>query len=147
MIPLPPHSAIKYFAIINPAGKFAATVNSTNDFCVIEIATDKKVSRMVLDNISTMASHPKLPIVAYGNAFGYLFSLSLNEPEQPWYLSKFYLTTCSIKSLNYSPNGRTIIAYTSDSNIFVAQVSSHYLIETVISMELALSILQVVKCM
>ncbi|XP_037027792.1 cilia- and flagella-associated protein 43 [Bradysia coprophila] len=114
-------TAIKYLAIINPAGKFVATVNSSNDFCVVEVATDKKVSKIVLDNISAMVAHPKLPIVAYGNALGYLYSLSLSEPVQPKYLSKFYLTTRCIKSLNYSSNGRTIVAYTSDNNIFVAQ--------------------------
>lgn len=35
--------AIKYFVIINPAGKFVATVNSFNEFCVVEVAVDKKV--------------------------------------------------------------------------------------------------------
>lgn len=35
--------AIKYFAIINPTGKFVATVNSFNEFCVVEVAVDRKV--------------------------------------------------------------------------------------------------------
>lgn len=35
--------AIKFFAIVNPAGKFVATVNSLNVFCVVEVAADKKV--------------------------------------------------------------------------------------------------------
>lgn len=78
---------------------------------------------MPLRDITSMASHPKLPIVAYGNTSGYLFLLSLNEPERPSYLSKFYLTTYPIKIVKYSCTGQTIVAYTRDSNMFVVQVS------------------------
>lgn len=70
-----------------------------------------------------MDSHPNLPIVAYGNTYGYLYLLNLYVPEKPVYLSKCYLTTCCIESLKYSSNGRTVIVYTSDNNIFVTQVS------------------------
>lgn len=82
-----------------------------------------QISNISLDDISAMTAHPKSPIVAYGNTYGYLYLLALSEPEHPTYLSKFYLTTCSIESVKYSSNGRTIIAFTSDNNIFVMQVS------------------------
>lgn len=109
--------------MINPDGKYAATVNLSNEFCVVEVALDRKVSRIQLDDISSITAHPKLPVVAYGNSFGYLFLLALGDPEQPSHSAKFYLTTNGIVSVKYSSNGQTIIAYTSDDNLFVVQVS------------------------
>ncbi|XP_055684222.1 cilia- and flagella-associated protein 43 [Lutzomyia longipalpis] len=104
--------------LINPGGIFLATVDRNRGVSIFEVASGKLISQHLAGGISSLASHPLLPVISLGYSSGHVELLSLYSSEKPQVLVNFHVGNSSIEMLKFSGSGSHIVAVDAEKEVF-----------------------------